>query len=268
MSQSPLHLGIFGTGAIAKAIVKGLRKQNLPVRLVAAYDDNQEALRAFEKATHAEVGRTSLEEAVQISKFFIEAAHPRTVPRVVEACQKANIPCLIMSVGGLVDLVDDLQKTEGPPVHVPSGAIGGLDAVASAKLAGLTSATLTTTKPPKGLEGADYLVKNNIVLRHEGEPQVVFEGSAREAIAAFPTNVNVCVALALASLGPDETKVRVVSDPAATANQHEVALSGGAGKYSFVFQNAPHPENPKTSYLAALSALHIIEREVSRMKIG
>ncbi len=268
MAEPVLKLGIMGTGAIARAVVKGIKKQKLPVRLVSAYDDDAEALARFEKVTHAEVGRRSLAEAVEISNFFIEAAHPRKVPEVLAACHKANVPCLVMSVGGLVDLYEDLQQPGTPPVYVPSGAIGGLDAVASAKLAGLDTVTLTTTKPPKGLAGADYLGKNNVMLRDSGEPQVVFEGTARQAIAAFPTNVNVCVALALAGLGPDKTTVKVVSDPAATANTHRVDVRGGAGTYGFTFQNVPHPDNPKTSYLAALSALHLLQRECQRLKIG
>lgn len=268
MSQNFLPVGIMGTGAIARAIAKGIQKNKLPVRLVAAWDDNAEALAAFEKATHAEVGKTSLEEAVHLSRFFIEAAHPRVVARVLAATQKAGVPTLVMSVGGLVDLVDNLHQHPGPAVLVPSGAIGGLDALAAARLAGLEQVTLTTTKPPKGLEGAAYLVENKVVLRHEGAPQVVFEGTARQAIAAFPTNVNVCVALALAGNGPDATTVRVVSDPAATANTHEVYFRGGAGEYQFRFQNVPHPENPKTSFLAALSALHLLQRECERLKVG
>lgn len=262
-----MNVGIFGTGAIARAVAKGLKK--LPsVRLVSAFDDNPDALRAFEKATHAEVGKPSLAEAVEISNFFVEAAHPRCVPAVLEATKKAGVPTLVMSVGGLVDLLDELADPNGPAIYIPSGAIGGLDALASAKIAGLEEVTLTTTKPPKGLAGADYLVKNNIALREEGHPQVVFEGSAREAIAAFPTNVNVAIALSLAGLGPDKTRMRVVSNPEATTNTHQVKFSGPCGRYEFLFENAPHPENPKTSYLAALSALHILERESSRMKVG
>ena len=60
------------------------------------------------------------------------------------------------------------------------------------------------------------VVNNNISVEGLSEPLVVFDGSALDAVKAFPANVNVAAALSLAGIGAERTKVRVVADPAAT----------------------------------------------------
>ena len=120
--------------------------------------------------------------------------------------------------------------------------------------AGLHNVTLTTRKPPKGLVGAPYLVENEIDVLSLTEPKVVFEGNAFEAARGFPANVNVAAALSLNGIGPYETKVRIIADPNATENSHEVVAEGAFGRMQTITTNMPSPRNPKSSYLASLSA--------------
>jgi aspartate dehydrogenase len=120
--------------------------------------------------------------------------------------------------------------------------------------AGLHSVTLTTRKPPKGLVGAPYLVEHGIELDNLTEPLVIFEGTALEAVKAFPQNVNVAGALSIAGIGPMETRVRVIADPHATCNSHEIVAEGAFGKLQTRTENLPSPRNAKSSYLASLSA--------------
>jgi len=83
---------------------------------------------------------------------------------------------------------------------------------------------------------------------------VVFEGTALEAVKAFPKNVNVAGALSIAGIGPVETRVRVIADPRATSNSHEVVAEGAFGRLQTLTENMPSPRNAKSSYLASLSA--------------
>jgi aspartate dehydrogenase len=105
------------------------------------------------------------------------------------------------------------------------------------------------------LEGAPYLLENNIQISDLEEPVVVFEGSAREAVKAFPKNVNVAAAISFAGIGPDETQVRIIADPDATVNVHEIVAEGAFGRMTTMTENMPSPRNPKSSYLASLSAI-------------
>jgi predicted dinucleotide-utilizing enzyme len=160
---------------------------------------------------------------------------------------------IIMSVGGLLDFD---SNADGPVIHAPAGALGGLDAIQALAIGGLDEVTLTSRKPPAGL-GMDVT-----------EETVVFEGSAREVIAKYPKNVNVAVALSLAGIGPDRTRCRLVADPGITRNTHHVLARGAAGEVEFISRNVPSPDNPATSYLAALSAIALLKKLASKLQVG
>jgi aspartate dehydrogenase len=148
----------------------------------------------------------------------------------------------------------DKARARNVQIRIPSGALCGLDGIRAAMEAGLHSVTLTTRKPPKGLCGAPYLVERGISLENLSEPMVIFEGTALEAVKAFPQNVNVAGALSIIGIGPSETRVRIIADPRATANSHEVIAEGAFGRLQTLTENLPSPRNAKSSYLASLSA--------------
>jgi len=153
-------------------------------------------------------------------------------------------------------------------IYVPSGAISGLDAVKGAMVGTISNATLTTRKSPKQLEGAPYVVKNKIDLKSLDEPSLIFSGSAKEAVSAFPANINVAAALSLAGIGADKTLVQIIADPACKKNIHEIELEGDFGKLIAKTENVPSPRNPKTSYLAALSGVALLQRITSSLVVG
>jgi predicted dinucleotide-utilizing enzyme len=115
---------------------------------------------------------------------------------------------------------------------------------------------LETAKPPSSLG------------RNDDKRVVVFEGSARDACRLYPKNINVSATLALAGVGLDRTRVRIISDPAAKANTHTVFVESKAGSMRLEFENVPSPENPKTSALAALAALSRIRKIDESLQIG
>ena len=88
---------------------------------------------------------------------------------------------------------------------------------------------MTTRKPPGGLKGAPYLEKNGISVDGLNEAKRVFSGSAREAAAGFPANVNVAAALSLAGIGPDRTQIDIWADPAVTRNCHDIEVEADFG---------------------------------------
>ena len=138
---------------------------------------------------------------------------------------------------------------------MPSGALGGIDAIRAAR-GRLDRVTLTTTKPPRGLAGAPGFAEWE--SREISEPTVVFDGPAVEAVKLFPANVNVAATLSLAGLGAQETRVKVVADPGSTVNVHEVEAVGGLGTLRFRMELLPHERNPKTSFLAIVSAVEAL----------
>ena len=124
---------------------------------------------------------------------------------------------VLSSVGALADVdfyqnLEGICQASGTKIHLPSGAIGGLDVLKAAKSIGeLESVSIITRKPPQALPGAPA-----------DREQVMFEGSANEAIELFPKNINVSIILSLAGLGPDKTRVKIISDPKVRKNSHSI----------------------------------------------
>lgn len=250
-----MKVGLVGCGNIGADLCIALQKGDIPAEIVALTDIDAEHVRLLQRSFQLKADMCPLEETVSKSDFIVECAVAAVVKDVVEAAIRHHKDCLIMSVSGLLAHPElwELAKSS-IQLRIPSGALCGLDGIRSAKMGGLHSVTLTTRKPPKGLAGAPYLVENNINLDSLNEAKVVFEGNAFEAAKAFPANINVAAALSLAGIGPLETRVRIIADPKATENTHEVYAEGAFGRLQTITTNLPSPRNAKSSYLASLSA--------------
>lgn len=252
-------LGIVGCGAIGGHVARTVQDRDRyeEIRVHDRIEDRAAAL-ADEVGPARAVGM----EAACAAEVVVEAASQEAVRPVGEQALSSGATLVVMSVGALADeaLAADLAKRAeetGGELLVPSGAIGGLDAIAGARQADLEQAKLTTTKPPDSLGMTDV-----------GEREVLFEGPAREAVAEYPENVNVAAALSLAGLGFDETRVEIVVDPSARANRHRVEVAGAFGELVVEVANAPFPENPRTSFLAALSVIGLLERLGDPVRVG
>src|SRR5580698_4269717 len=150
---------------------------------------------------------------------------------------------------------------------VPTGALIGLDAVTAAAEGKIASVRMITRKPVKGLLGAPYLVENNIDIETITEPLRIFEGTAREAAKGFPANLNVAVALSLAGIGPDRTRLEIWADPALTRNVHRVEVDSDAARFSMSIENVPS-ENPKTGMITALSVIAWLRKQRAALRVG
>lgn len=86
------------------------------------------------------------------------------------------------------------------------------------------------------------------------------ECDARTAALQFPQNANVVAALALAGLGFERTKVRLIVDPQANGNNHSFVARGAFGELSTSIRSMTLPSNPKTSVLAPFSLIQTIKK--------
>ena len=219
-----LRIGLAGCGNIGAELCRAIVKGDIPARVSALCDVVPGAAEALKSTQNLDAITGGLDACAAACDLLVEAASPSAVADTVHAAIRHGCDCLVMSVGGVLqqpDLLDEARNA-GITVRLPSGALAGLDGIRAAREAGLDSVTITTRKPPKGLAGAPYLVENGIDVESMTEARVVFEGTALEAVRAFPKNVNVAATLSLAGIGPERTRVRVVADPAAVRNSHEV----------------------------------------------
>jgi aspartate dehydrogenase len=203
----------------------------------------------------------------------IEAASHDAVREHLVPLLDAGISVVVLSAGALAD--DDLRaRAEHAAAagralfYVPSGGIGGLDALKTACLAGVQEVSIQVAKPPAAWKGIAYVEQLGVDLERLQAPKTLFEGPAREGVPHFPQNVNIAAVLALAGIGMDRTRLKVVADPGLALNTHTIRVSGAAGRMTVVLENVPAPENPKTSWLACYSALAALETLRSRVRYG
>jgi aspartate dehydrogenase len=266
-----LRVGVVGCGAIGSEVARAIDSGLVRAELVGVHDLRDEVASRLANALEHPPRVLSLESLVDAVQLVVEATAKDVAPLVIRAAVERGRDVVVLSVGGLLGCLDEvrtLAERRGAHIYVPTGAIAGLDAVKAAAVARIDRVTLTTRKPPRGLAGAPHIVATGIDLTGIREPTVIFSGSARDAVPAFPANVNVAAALSLAGIGADATRVQVVADPTSDKNVHEIEVEGEFGRLSIRIENVPSPSNPKTSYMAALSAIALLRRLTATLVVG
>jgi aspartate dehydrogenase len=127
--------------------------------------------------------------------------------------------------------------------------------------------TMTTRKPPAGLAGAPFLAAQGLDVTAIKEPTLIFEGSAREAARGFPANVNVAVALSLAGIGPDRTRIAIWADPTIRRNMHLIEVESDAASFSMKIEGVPSA-NPRTGKMTAQSVVALLRKLRAPLAIG
>jgi aspartate dehydrogenase len=275
--RSGLKLGLIGCGAIGRTLGKAVSNGSAgKVELLGICDKNEERLESLYNEIGQEIIKTLDPEVLIENKninLIIEAASIKAVKEIGEKVLECNKNLMIMSVGALADqeLLDALYeraKKNCLKIYLPSGALIGLDGVKAAAVENLFNVESVITKNPQSLVGAPYLVENSIDVCSLKEPKTIFVGNAKEAIKGFPDNVNVAVALSLSGVGLEKTRVTIIADPGANRTQHEIKAEGDFGQLHCITRNNLHPNNPKTSYLAALSAIRLLKKISEPIEIG
>ena len=272
MTKSRLKIGVFGCGAIGSAICRAIDDGVIDADLVAICDrDPAIEHLADSLATHPEA--MNIRRMAKSVDIVVEAASQNAVRRVASAVLSAGCDLMVMSVGAFSDAellgnLKDLALRNRCRIYIPSGAVAGIDGIKSAKIGGIESVVLTTRKPPSGFSGAPYVEAHGIDLSSLSEETLLFEGSAADAVQAFPANVNVAGTISLAGIGYEDTVVRIIADPGTTRNVHEIEVKGEFGVLTVKNENLPSPMNPKTSYIAVLSAIATLKKLTEPVWVG
>jgi len=271
-----MKFALLGCGFIGKTIAKAIAEGKVEGVLGIVYDRHPRSVKKvrdmFGEKKKPKIARELGELATSDAELIIEAASIGAAQEIGINAVKAGKDILIMSVGSLLNrefrkkIIKEARKTSAS-IYIPSGAIGALDAVQAASAAGVNEIALETIKNPAALLDAPYVKKNKIQLQKIKSRKVIFEGNAKEAIEGFPQNINVGASLSLSGTGEKNTKVSIIADPNTNKNIHIITAKGDFGELYFKIKNNPSPENPKTSYIAALSAIALLKKITSPLKI-
>jgi aspartate dehydrogenase len=266
MARDLQHVTLIGYGAIGRSVVQ--RMQGFPGVQITHI--------VVSAARVAEV-QSLVRNAIRVSAavpadatLVLECAGHSALTQHVLPALARGVECAVLSVGALseVGLPEQLAlaaQQGSTQVHLLAGAIGAIDAIAAAKLAGLDEVTYTGRKPPSGWKGspAEQVVNLDALT----EATVILDSTAREAARLYPKNANVAATVSLAGLGLDATRVRLIADPTVTENIHDVQALGAFGELHITMRGKPLADNPKTSALTVLSALRFLQNRAAALTI-
>lgn len=270
-----MRVALLGGGTIAGLVLRHSRSGAIPgvefVAVAGRSAASRGARLAAEFGIPFVVGRDPL--LATRPQAVLEAASHAAVREHLVALLQAGVGVVVLSAGALADdalrqAAEAAAQRSGALFHVPSGGIGGLDALKTALLAGVDEVSIQVAKPPAAWRGIPYVESLGIDLDSLKGPTTLFEGPAREGVPHFPQNVNIAAVLSLGGVGMDRTRLKVLADPGLTLNTHTIRVAGNCGRMTVVLENVPAPENPKTSWLACYSALEALRALGSPVRYG
>ena len=270
--KAKVKVGILGCGAIGSRIARSIKSECGDRAVVSAlFDINPAKSENLQKhLPYKNIIKKSYRELLNSCDLMVEAVNAPDTRTLVRQALLANKDVLVMSVGKFLDgdSILNLAKQQGARLLIPSGAVAGIDALKAAALGRIERITLTTRKPVYGFNDNAYVQRRRINLSQIKKETILFEGSVKEAVECFPQNINVAATIALASGAQDKLGIRISTSPEFKVNSHEIEVVGAFGRMSARTENVVCPDNPKTSYLAVLSAVQALKQYFQEVKIG
>ncbi len=265
----PLTVGVVGLGAIGRRVCQALDTGLPGLRLAGAHSRTRDKGEAFLKSLGAPVPFLALDYLVRVCDVVVEASTQAHLQEIAPRALGAGRDLVVLSCGALLGHADwvALAEANGCRILVPSGAIGGLDAVKGGAVGPITSVTMESRKAPAGWAGAPWVVQQKIDLDAIREETLIFEGPATAACPAFPANVNVLAALSLAGIGPERTTTRIYAVPGLARNTHRISVEGEFGSLTVEVRNVPS-ENPRTGRLSYLSTIALLRDLGATLRVG
>lgn len=270
-----MKLAILGGGTIARLVLEHLRRGDLPgievVGIAGRRPDSPSAALAAEFGLAYVAGEDAL--LALRPQTVLEAASHDAVRTHLVPILATGASVIVLSAGALADdrlraQAEAAAARSGALLYVPSGGIGGLDALKAARAAGVDEVGIQVAKPPAAWKKIPYVEALGLDLDRLPAATTLFEGPAREGVPHFPQNVNIAAVLSLSGIGFDRTRLKVVADPELTRNTHTIHVSGKSGRFTVVLENVPAPDNPKTAWLACYSAVAAIKELGASARYG
>lgn len=252
-------LALIGYGAIAQTVLSAQRTDSGPhVAQVLVRAGKAKGVQAM-LPTGCEAIET-LSGLNENTGLVLECAGHEAVRTYAPEVLSRGIDFGILSIGALADdavhaAVETAAREGDSQAIILPGAIGGIDALAAAAHA-LENVRYVSRKPPSSWRGSP--AEDTHDLSAISKPTTLFQGNARRAALDYPKNANVVATVALAGIGFTRTNVKLLADPEAAGNTHEIIATGGGYAFHFKTTGAALPDNPRTSALTAQSALRAL----------
>jgi len=266
-----LKVGVAGLGTIGLHVARALDSGDIPgMQLAGASAGSKEKAKKNVESFRTPPPIVESESLAKQCDIIVECV-PKFAFRDI-ATHALSHGCTLVTVSGAAilankDIVDQARKS-GTKIILATGALLGLDAIRAAAEGEIHSVTMVTRKPPKSLDGAPFLVENDIDVHSLESATQIFKGTAAEGAIGFPSNVNVAAAVGLAGIGADKTELEIWADPSLQRNTHEITVQADSANFSMRIENVPSEANPGTGKITALSVLAALRAETAALRVG
>jgi aspartate dehydrogenase len=268
----PVTVGLAGFGNVGQELARRFAAGVLPeARLVAASARDLAKARANAARCSPAPEIVPLAELAGRAEVVVECATAESFPEIARMVLKAGKMLIAVSAGGVPNCPEmiELARRHGGRVRIASGAMPGLDIIRCAAEGGIRNVRLASRIRPDSLMHERHLIEHghDFARQPPAAPVKVFEGSAREAAAAFPRHFNVAVSLSLGGIGFDRTMVEIWADPGIPGAIHRVEVDAEDIALTLESRNRPS-RNPRTSRIVVPSVIAAIRALVAPVTVG
>jgi aspartate dehydrogenase len=268
-----LDVGIIGTGAIGTSLAEKLSGGAIEdARVTAVYNRTPE--RAADLVDSLDAGApihvaADPSSVAERADVVVEAASQRAIEQSAVDILESGATLFVLSVGAfrnerLLGRVRRAAKEHDTRVRVPSASIAGLDGVAAVATEPVEELTLVHYRAPSYL---DPYLDDGTTPDEFDDGDVLFEGVASDAAAAFPSHMNIAIALTLAAgVPPEDVLVRVVRDDDASRSRNVIRARSTAGAIELEIENFRATAHD-TSALIVGSVLAALRGETDRVLV-
>ena len=211
------RVGLIGFGDIGSYVFRRIEEEQDSMEVGLVYRGDRGVVEGLDPSLVS----TSVDDARERGiDLMVEVANDQVLKELApDIIQHSDL--LVLSLTGLADdefraRLDQAASKSGRIVFVAHGAIVGLDGIYDGRDL-IDEVEITTTKSPKSFGHANESITH---------PEILYEGPTREACLRWPRNVNVHAAVALAGLGFDKTRSRIVADPGTENMGHVIVVKG------------------------------------------
>ena len=225
-----LKLALVGSGKLNEIVAEALENGLLPdyelVGVLGGRDKEKTA--DFAKRHHCQMCETIEELMALKPDYTAEAAAVQAVKDYAETILTAGSNLVVLSIGAFADEtfyehIKEVAKKTNTRVHIASGAVGGFDVLRTASLMSSTKVSIVSDKDPEVAAKMDFVADD---IKETKDVETIFEGTTKGAIEKLPTQMNVAIATALASAGPEETAMEIQAVPGFKGDRYRIVLEG------------------------------------------